>query len=72
MASSLLNSIGSLNNNNNINNFFSHINEFNNFKNSFRGNPQQQAETLLKTGQMSQEQFQQFAQIANFIRPLLK
>lgn len=70
MGSSLFNSIGF--NNNNINNFFSHINEFNNFKNNFKGNPQQQVEALLKNGQLPQEQFQQFAQMADLIRPLLK
>ena len=68
MANSILNSLG----NNAISDFLSHINDFNNFKNSFKGNPQQQAQMLLTSGQMTQEQFQQYAQLANFIRPLLK
>jgi hypothetical protein len=74
MGSSLFSSFGQNNSygNNSVNDFFSHINEFNNFKNSFKGNPQQQVEMLLKNGQLPQEQFQQYAQIANLIRPLLK
>lgn len=71
MASSLFNSMG-LFGNNGVSDFLAHLNEFNNFRNSFKGNPQQQGEMLLKNGQMSQEQFQQYAQIANLIRPLLK
>ena len=67
MASSLLNSFG----NNNINSFLSRIGEFNNFRNNFKGNPQQEAENLLRTGKMSQEQFNQYAQLANLIRPLI-
>ena len=70
MASSLLNSIG-FNNNSGINNFLSHLNEFNNFKNSFQGDPRQQGELLLKSGKMTQDQFQQYAQLANLIRPLI-
>lgn len=67
MASSILNSFG----NNKVNNFLSHINEFNNFRNSFQGNPQQEAENLIKSGKMTQQQFQQYAQLANLIRPLI-
>lgn len=67
MASSILNSFGD----NKISNFLSHINEFNNFRNSFQGNPQQEAENLIKSGKMTQQQFQQYAQLANLIRPLI-
>jgi hypothetical protein len=35
-------------------------------------NPQQEVQRLLNSGQMSQEQFNQFAQIANNIRPMIK
>lgn len=34
------------------------------FKNQFNGNPRQEVERLLQTGQMSQQQFNQFSQIA--------
>ena len=34
------------------------------FKKQFTGNPRQEVERLLKTGQMSQQQFNQFSQIA--------
>ena len=67
MASSILNSFSD----NKVNNFLSHINEFNNFRNSFQGNPQQEAENLIKSGKMTQQQFQQYAQLANLIRPLI-
>lgn len=71
MGNSILGSMGALSNNSNLNNFLSHMNDFNNFRNNFRGNPQQQAEMLLKSGKMTQEQFQQYAQLANLIRPLI-
>ena len=71
MSNSILNSMGAFGNNN-VSNFLSHINEFNNFKNSFNGNPQQQVQNLIKNGQLSQEQFNQYAQLANLIRPLIK
>ena len=70
MPNSILNTFGA--NNGSINNFLSHINEFNNFRNNFKGNPQQEAENLLKSGKMSQDQFNQYAQLANLIRPLFK
>lgn len=34
------------------------------FKNQFNGNPRQEVERLLQTGRMSQQQFNQFSQIA--------
>lgn len=54
-----------------VNGFLSHLDEFNNFKNNFTGNPQVEAQKLLQSGQMSQQQFQQYAQLANLIRPLI-
>ena len=70
MGSSLLNLFGG--GNNGVNDFLAHLNEFNNFRNNFKGNPQQQGEMLLKSGKMTQEQFEQYAQIANLIRPFIK
>lgn len=34
------------------------------FRKQFSGNPRQEVERLLQTGQMSQQQFNQFSQIA--------
>lgn len=34
------------------------------FKNQFNGNPRQEVERLLQTGQMSQQDFNRFSQIA--------
>lgn len=41
------------------------MNAFNQFRNSFKGDPKQQVQQLLNTGQMSQEQFNQLSQLAN-------
>ena len=41
------------------------ISEVNNFKKSFNGDPRAEVERMLKSGQLSQEQFNQYAQIAN-------
>ena len=40
------------------------IRQAKNFKNQFNGNPRQEVERLLQTGRMSQQQFNQFSQIA--------
>lgn len=40
------------------------IRQARNFKNQFNGNPRQEVEKLLQTGRMSQQQFNQFSQIA--------
>ena len=40
------------------------IRQARNFKNQFNGNPRQEVERLLQTGRMSQQQFNQFSQIA--------
>lgn len=41
------------------------INEVNNFRNNFKGDPRAQVEMMLRSGQLSQEQFNQYAQVAN-------
>lgn len=43
------------------------IQRFQQFVNNFRGNPQQKVQELLQSGQMTQEQFNQFRSIANQI-----
>lgn len=47
------------------------IQMFNQFKNSFQGDPKQQVEQLLKSGQMSQQQFNQLQQQATQFQQLL-
>lgn len=48
------------------NNNFGLLGKINEFAKTVQ-NPQQQVEELLKSGQMTQEQFQQYAQIANLL-----
>lgn len=64
MANPLFNA---LNNNNSIpkNPMLQLISDVNRMKQSFNGNPKDEVQRLLNSGQMSQQQFNQFAQIAN-------
>lgn len=55
--------------NNSTNNL---LTQFNQFRTFFNGNPEQQVKQLLSSGKMSQEQFNQLAQTANQLRPLIK
>lgn len=48
------------------------LTQFNNFRSQFSGNPEQKVKQLLSSGQMSQEQFNQFAQKANQLFTLIK
>ncbi len=48
------------------------INQFNQFRSNFTGNPEQQVKELINSGRMSQDQFNQFAQMANQLRQLIK
>ena len=48
------------------------ISQFNQFRSTFTGNPEQRVKQLLQSGQMTQEQFNQFAETANQLRSLLK
>ena len=47
------------------------ISQFNNFKQNFQGDPKQQVQNMLNSGQMSQSQFNQLAQLANQFQSLL-
>lgn len=61
MANPLYNTL-----NNNRNNQFSQIIEqAKQMQKTFTGNPKAEVERLVQSGQMSQEQFNQFARIAN-------
>lgn len=46
--------------------------QFRQFQSAFRGDPKQQVEQLLKSGQMSEEQYRQLEALAKQIMPLLK
>lgn len=59
MNNSLYNSFGMQNNISQI------VNDLNNFKNNFKGDPRAEVEKMMKSGQLSQEQFNQYAQMAN-------
>ncbi len=45
-------------------NMFNLMNQFNQFKQSFRGDPRQQVQDLLNSGQMTQDQLEQCESIA--------
>lgn len=47
------------------NNIMQIINEIQNFQKTFKGNPKEEVKKLLNSGQISQQQFNEFAQIAN-------
>ena len=47
------------------------INQVNNMQKTLKGNPKEIVQGLLNSGQMSQQQFNQFAQMANKMRGLM-
>jgi hypothetical protein len=53
------------------NNMSDLINQIMDFRKNFTGNPKEEVEKLLSSGQMSQQQFNQLSQIANQILPFL-
>ena len=54
------------------NDFFTFLSEFNKFKEMYQGDPKQQVQSLLRSGQMSQEQFNQLANAADQLRAFFK
>ncbi len=48
------------------------INEVNNFKKNFQGDPRAEVEKMMRNGQLSQAQFNEFAQIANQVSKFIK
>ena len=48
------------------------ISQYNSFKQNFQGDPKQQVQNMLNSGQMSQNQFNYFAQLANQFQSLLR
>lgn len=48
------------------------LQQFNQFKSIFKGDPKQQVQNMLNSGQMSQSQFNQLSQMATQIQKSLK
>lgn len=48
------------------------INQYNQFKSTFQGDPKQQVQDLLNSGQMSQEQFNQLSNMAQMFQTFLR
>lgn len=44
------------------------VNEVNNLRRNFRGDPRAEVENMLRSGRITQSQFNQYAQMANQIR----
>lgn len=49
----------------NLGNMANMVQQFNQFRRNFNGNPQQIVQQMLNSGQISQQQFNQVAQMAN-------
>ena len=54
------------------NNMMNLMMQWNQFKSTFRGDPKQQVQQMLNSGQMSQEQFNKIAQMANQLQGMFK
>lgn len=50
---------------------FNLIQQFNQFKSTFQGDPKQQVQNLLNSGQMTQEQFTQLSSMARDFEKLI-
>lgn len=44
---------------------------FNRFKNMFQGNPEEQVKSIIASGQMSKEQFEQFSNMAEQFQAMM-
>ena len=70
MNNSLFNILGpNINRGNDLGNM---LNQFNQFRQMFKGDPRQQVQSLLRSGQMSQEQFKQLAEQADQLRAFFR
>ena len=67
MANDLFNALGNRNNP-----FANIIQQAQQLKQTFNGNPKAEVERLLKSGQMTQAQFNEYSQIANQITQMMK
>lgn len=52
-------------------NFANLMNQYNQFKSTFQGDPQAKVQELLKSGQMTQNQFDQLSQMAQLFRQIM-
>lgn len=66
MANALFNALGNSNNYSNI------LKKAKELQKTFRGNPREEVERLIRSGQMSQQQFNELAAKANEIMRLIK
>ena len=51
---------------------FNFINQVKQVQQTFKGNPREEVQRLLNSGQMTQQQFNQYSQIANGIMSLMR
>ena len=58
--------------NNQFGNMGGLIQQFQQFKNNFRGDPKQQVQQMLNSGQITQEQYNRAVQQANALQRILK
>ncbi len=56
----------------NNNGFMNMMSQFQEFKQNFNGDPQQQVQQLLNSGQMSQQQFNQLSTMATQFQNMMK
>ena len=52
------------------NNIMQTLQAFQQFKNNYKGNPQEQVQQMLKSGRISQQQYEQAVQMANQLKQL--
>lgn len=68
MSNPLFNSLG----NNQVGNMAGIIQQFNQFKNTFKGDPREQVQRMLNSGQITQEQYNRAVQMAQVLQNMLK
>lgn len=71
-VSSLFNMFGKQNPFINNNGFINMMSQFQEFKQNYSGNPQQQVQQLLNSGQMSQQQFNQLSTMATQFQNMMR
>ena len=52
--------------------FQNFMKQFNQFRQGYSGNPQQEVQNLLNSGQMTQEQFNYYSQLATQIQSMMR
>lgn len=72
MSNPLFNTLGGANSTANDNGLGAMLQQLQTFKNSFRGDARAEVQRLLNSGQMTQQQFNEYAQMANRIAAMLK